>query len=346
MTARDPLASVPRRPLVPGPTPLEPASDLGRALGVRRGLWAKRDDLTGPGLSGNKVRKLEFLLADASTSGCDALVTVGAAQSNHARLTAITGIAAGFDVHLVLGGGRPEAIEGNLLLGQLSGANIHYEDSEDWAVLERRLGEIADGLTAAGRRPYVIPMGGSTPVGVRGYVAGFLELRGQLRAAGVTGATLVLASSTGGTQAGLLAGLTMSGGDAIAGIVGVDVAKASTDLERDVVALADGTLETLGVSVRVDERDAVVAPAPGGAYGEVTEEGSRGFRVGLRTCGLVTDPVYSAKALGALPRLEREGIVTSDGPLVFLHTGGQPALFTRRYADEILPQRIEQGVPQ
>lgn len=158
------------------PTPLQPAPKLGEALDLGRSLWVKRDDLTGPGLGGNKVRKLEHLLADAVDQGADCIVTVGAGQSNHARLTAILGALAGFEVHLVLGGGSSVAWEGNILLNRLAGATLHFVESEDWQRLAESLQDVSEGLREKGRRPYAVPMGGSTAVGALGYVRAYLEL--------------------------------------------------------------------------------------------------------------------------------------------------------------------------
>lgn len=336
---RDVVDSFPRLPLVPQATPLEHTPPLAAALDFGRDLWVKRDDLTGPGLGGNKVRKLEYLLAAARGMGCDALVTVGAAQSNHARLTAITGAAAGFDVHLVLGDGEPSEIQGNLVLDHLAGATLHHAESTDWAVLDEAHQEVVSALERDGRRPYPIPMGGSTPVGALGYVRAYLEILGQLEIEGRSAAAIVHASSTGGTQAGLLAGraLTRAARKQQAPIVvGVDVAKTGDDLGEDVLRLANDVLALLEVDAHVADDDVLLVDAAGGAYGEVTHEGARALVAGLRTSGLVTDPVYSAKALGALGRLETDTVVAANATVVFLHTGGQPALFTDRYATDVI----------
>jgi 1-aminocyclopropane-1-carboxylate deaminase/D-cysteine desulfhydrase-like pyridoxal-dependent ACC family enzyme len=217
------LGAVPRRPFAHLPTSLQPAPKLAAALGLRRPLWLKRDDLTGPGLGGNKVRKLEYLLADAAAQRADCVVTVGAGQSNHARLTAILGGVAGLEVHLVLGGGSPVTWDGNLLLDRLAGATIHVVETEDWDRLAEARRELAEDLRRRSRHPYEVPMGGSTAVGAMGYVDGFLELLDQLDAAGLDAGGIVHASSTGGTQAGLLAGRALAGRGPR--VFGVDVAK-------------------------------------------------------------------------------------------------------------------------
>lgn len=318
------------------PTPLHPAPRLARSLGVRRELWVKRDDLTGPGLGGSKVRKLEYLLADAERAGADVLVTVGAGQSNHARLTAVLGATRGFEVHLVLGGGMPPAWEGNALIGRLAGAVVHPVDSDDWGVLAERLAEVTAELRRCGRRPYPIPMGGSTPLGSLGYAAAYLELLNQLEARGLEAEWVIHASSTGGTQAGLLVGRMAAGRGPR--VVGVDVAKGGEPLREAVHRLAVEGAKLLGVGGEPDEPFVVEGAGP--AYGAVTPEAARVLVRALRSDGLLVDPVYSAKALAALPVLSER--LEGTGPLVFLHTGGQPALFARRYATDVLEQGGDQ----
>jgi 1-aminocyclopropane-1-carboxylate deaminase/D-cysteine desulfhydrase-like pyridoxal-dependent ACC family enzyme len=290
----------------------------------------KRDDLTGPGLGGSKVRKLEYLLADAERRGADCLVTVGARQSNHARLTAVLGAVKGFEVHLVLGGRDLEGWEGNALVGRLAGARVHLVDTEDWAVLGEALASVGQELERAGRSPYLIPMGGSTPVGALGYAAAYLELLDQLDGQGLQADWVVHATSTGGTQAGLLAGRVLAGRGPR--VVGVDVAKGPEPLEETVARLTRQTLDLLDVDGQPDPP--LVVEGAGPAYGAVTEEAVLAMVAALRAEGLLLDPVYSAKALAAVPDLCRS--LPGQGAIVFLHTGGQPALFTDRYATQVL----------
>jgi 1-aminocyclopropane-1-carboxylate deaminase/D-cysteine desulfhydrase-like pyridoxal-dependent ACC family enzyme len=330
------VRALPKDELVPAPTPLEDAAHLAGALGLGRHLLVKRDDLTGPGMGGNKVRKLEHLLADAGRHGADTLVTVGAASSNHCRLTAVCGAATGFDVHLVLGAGAEEP-EGNVLLDRLAGATLHTMETEDWGELGARLSDVTTELRDGGRTPYEIPLGGSTTIGARGYVDAWFELLDALDARGAGAAAVVHASSTGGTQAGLLAGRALTGRGPR--VIGVDVAKGGEGLAGWVEQLANRTLTELGSDARVREDDVTVVEG-GGAYGEVTDEVARSIAIGIRHHGLVTDPVYSGKALAALARIERDGLLPGGGPLVFLHTGGQPALFTRSVAAGVL-ERID-----
>jgi 1-aminocyclopropane-1-carboxylate deaminase/D-cysteine desulfhydrase-like pyridoxal-dependent ACC family enzyme len=328
------LKDLPRRAFGLLPTPLHPVPELAKALGMRRPLLVKRDDLTGPGLGGNKVRKLEFLVGAAVAEGADALVTVGAEQSNHARLTAILGAACGLEVHLVLGGDSPSDWQGNQLLDRLAGARLHFASSDDWDVLEHDLNRVGADLAAQGHSPYVIPMGGSTLVGAFGYVAAYSELLTQLDDARVEADWIVHASSTGGTQAGLTAGRVLAGRGPR--IFGADVAKGGLPLVEKTRELANALLVHAGADARVSENDVHTTDFAVSGYGEVTEEAARALTECLRVSGFLLDPVYSAKAMAALPDLDRRGALPGDGAVVFLHTGGHPALFADRYANEVL----------
>ena len=258
------------------------------------------------------------------------MVTVGAAQSNHARLTAILGRVVGLEVHLVLGGGRPAEPAGNLLLDRLAGATVHAVDSEDWDVLADALSRTTKELEAAGGRPYAVPIGGSTSVGAVGYARAYLELLDQLDRAGVRADWVVHASSTGGTQAGLLAGRALAGRGPR--VFGVDVAKGGPELRGTALALANETLARCGAGPSVTPEDVFTTDFTGPAYGELTPEARQAIETALGTEGLVLDPVYSAKAVAALPVLAEAGSLPGDGAVVFLHTGGQPALFATEYA--------------
>lgn len=326
-------AVAPRSVIVPAPTPLEEAPALAEALQLGTRLLVKRDDLTGPGLGGNKVRKLEYLLADAARLGKRTLLTVGAAQSNHARLTAVTGRNAGFAVHLVLGGGAAEP-EGNLLLDELAGAVLHRQGTDDWAELAGALDEVAAELAGGGHDPYVVPMGGSTAVGALGYVTGYAELLAQLDEVGVDASWVVHASSTGGTQAGLLAGRALAGRGPR--VYGVDVAKGGVVLRERVRELVGETLALLEAPAGLPAPEVRTLGAAGHGYGELDDATADALLLALRSVGLVADPVYSAKALAGLGELARTGLLEGAEAVVFLHTGGQPALFTGRYRDTLL----------
>ncbi len=198
------LDAIPRSQLATLPTALE----RGPGLPGGARLWVKRDDLTGLGAGGNKARKLEFLCAEALRDGARSLVTIGAAQSNHCRMTAAAGAVLGLEVHLVLSGDRPLRPTGNQLLAQMFGAQLHFVGCppQHWGELEIAREKLADELAAQGAAPHSIPIGGSTPVGALGYLAAYFELVEQCRAVGIVPAAIVHASSSGGTHAGLVAG--------------------------------------------------------------------------------------------------------------------------------------------
>jgi D-cysteine desulfhydrase family pyridoxal phosphate-dependent enzyme len=305
------------------PTPLEPLPRLGARIGIAD-LWVKRDDLTGLALGGNKARKLEFLLADALAEGADCLVTGGGPQSNHARITAAAAASAGLDCHLALAGPAPAHTDGNLLLDHLLGATLHFEGAVDYYDIERDIERVAARLSAEGRRPYAIPVGGASVTGAAAYALAVDELHAQLDAIGAPPFDwIVVADGSGGTQAGLLAGL----GAAATQVLGVDVGT-RPDLDTAVPALARATAEHLG---RPD------APGPtivdhdhvGRGYGWASEGAVTAMRDAARTEGLILDPVYSAKAMHALTTHAASGRV--GGRVLFWHTGGAPAMFAREF---------------
>lgn len=340
----DPLREPPiaRSRLATLPTPLEAAPTVVEG-GPR--LWVKRDDLTGLGGGGNKARKLEFLCGAAEADGARAIVTVGAAQSNHCRMTAAAGARLGIEVHLVLSGDAPEAGadgEGNQLLSALFGAQLHFTGAEEshWGELEIAREALTEQLAADGLRPMSIPIGGSTAVGAVGYAVAFAEIIDQCRAAGFGPAAIVFTSSSGGTHAGLLAGRAamIARGELTAAdapeIVAIGVAKGVVMGHPDVAALADDTLDLLGLGPSsatgacVDTADVQVDDGwIGDDYAIPTDAGDEAVAWGARHGGWLLDRTYSGKGLsGALGSI-RAGRWSSDDDVVFIHTGGWPALF-------------------
>jgi len=321
------LADVPSVRLATLPTPLEPGPDLPG--GAR--LLVKRDDLTGLGMGGNKARKLELLCGAARAASADVLVTVGAEQSNHARMSAAAGAVLGLDTHLVLGGDPEAPATGNRLLAELFGATVHQPGSDDWAALSAELERVTDELRAAGRRPYAFPLGGSTATGALGFMLAWDELMGQCDALDVQPAAIVHASSTGGTHGGLLAGRAAdtAAGARVPDVVAIGVAKEpGRDLAADGARLAAECLALSGLpgadleaSVELDERWL----APG--YAVPSEAGDDAIRWAARHGGWVLDRTYSGKALGGLLGRAREGRYGPGDMVVFWHTGGQPAVF-------------------
>lgn len=308
------------------PTPLE----AGPMLDGGSRLWVKRDDLTGLGGGGNKARKLEFLCGEAVATGARALVTVGAAQSNHCRMTAAAGARLGLETHLVLSGDRPDGATGNQLLSMLFGAQLHFTgaDERHWGELEVAREAVSDQLVAEGLSPYSIPIGGSTAVGALGYAAAFIELLDQCEAAGITPSQVVFTSSSGGTHAGLLAGRAAAahGGRAVPDVVAIGVAKGVNIGRPDVAGLANQTLSLMQSTAIVAEEDVEVDVRwIGDDYAIPTEAGDAAIRWGAQHGGWLLDRTYSGKGCSGLLGRAAEGLLGAD--VVFVHTGGWPALF-------------------
>ena len=321
------ITAQPRAELATLPTPLE----RGPLLPGGARLWVKRDDLTGLGMGGNKARKLEHLCGAAMAEGADTLVTVGAGQSNHCRMTAAAGARLGLDVHLVLGGAPPERPAGNQLLSALFGARAHHAGTDDWGELEEAKDELASELRSQGRRPFTIPIGGSTAIGAAGFAAAFAELMAQCADAGCHPRAVVHATSSGGTHAGLLAGraAVAAGGEAVPDVVAFAVAKGILLAESYTAELADETLAHLGLDdVRVDAADVhLEGSALGDEYAVPTPEADDALLWAARHGGWVLDRVYTAKAFAGLLSLATAGRWGPDDDVVFWHTGGQPAVF-------------------
>lgn len=306
-------------PLAHLPTPLDEAPRLSDALGIE--LLVKRDDQTGLALGGNKARKLEYLVADARARGCHTLVAAGGAQSNFARMTAAAAARLGMACHLVLGGRAPERAGGNVVLDRLLGATLHFAGSADWRALEEGVAKIAQEI---GPASYPMPIGGATAVGALGYVFAADELLAQMP---TPPDWVVLADGSGGTHAGLLAGLP-----AQVKVLGVDVARPPRPHAEHVPRLA---AETAALAGRAFPGGAFhLADHTGPRYGSVTEECVAAVRLAARSEALVLDPVYTGKAFAGLVAAAREGRIS--GRVVFLHTGGAPALFAEGYAEAVV----------
>ena len=320
---------LPRASLALVPTPLERGPELP---GGQR-LWVKRDDLTGLGMGGNKVRKLEFLCGDAIRTGARSLVTVGAAQSNHCRLTAAAGAVLGIEVHLVLSGDRPERPVGNQLLSALFGAQLHYTGAHEshWGELMIAADSLAEALAADGAAPYAIPIGGSTATGALGYAAAFFELMEQCSAGGVEPAAVVHTSSSGGTHAGLVAGraLWRALGHQVPEVLAIGVAKGVNIGVPDVVGLAGDALELLGRSADLVEPSDVQLDADwlGDDYAVPTAAGDDAMRWAATAGGWVLDRTYTGKGLAGLLGNAADGRWPPGADVIFVHTGGMPAVF-------------------
>jgi D-cysteine desulfhydrase len=313
-------------PLVVLPTPFEPLPRLAAALGMEPGaLWVKRDDVSGLAGGGNKARKLEYLCADAVAGACDVLVTGGGQQSNHVRMTAAAANRLGLDCVVVVPGAAPATASGNVLLDELFGPEfVRIEASGagmDHAAIETAIVATTERLAAEGRRPYGIPLGGASPVGALGYVGAAAELLGQaVDAIGHEPDLVVVASGTGGTQAGLAVGIGNH-----ARILAVDVG-ARPDLDDIIpakvaaVAALAGMPEPAGTPVIDHARI-------GRCYADLTDACRDAIVLAARTEGLLLDPVYTGKAMAGLIAARSEGRIGPSTRTVFVHTGGTPALF-------------------
>lgn len=321
----------PRVALATLPTPLERAASLERALrdeGCARvpRIYIKRDDLLSLGMGGNKIRNLEFQIGQALADGATDVVTAGRTQSNHCRLTAAACARTGLRAHLVLNGMPPPVETGNLLLDRLFGAKIYFTLSEDRAARQAWIDSMA-GVSGAfeGRRAAVIPVGGSDVRGALGHVLAAGELLAQSAALGFTPAAVVLASATGGTQAGLVCGLRRLG--STAPVTGFTVAFTAAEFTPGLVTLASGVAAEIGLPPPAPGEFIVDESMLGGGYGAPTPEAAAAITTLARTEGLVADPIYTGKGVAGLLAMIRAGAFAEDEPVVFIHTGGGPALF-------------------
>ncbi len=304
---------------------------LSEALAGPR-LWIKRDDCTGLAGGGNKTRKLEYLLAEALDAGADCVLTTGAIQSNHARQTAAAAAKLGLECHLLLEEevNRTDADyggSGNLLIDRLCRAHLHCfrRDTDMPLALET----LANKLRAQGRRPYAIPVGGSSARGALGYVRCAQELLQQSRTLAIDVDLVVHASGSAGTQAGLLAGFAALGADIP--VLGICVSRPAAEQEEKVMGLVAESLSLLEVSAPFPRRRVRAnGDYVGEGYGIPTAGMIEAVRLGARLEGLLLDPVYTGKAMAGLIDLVQKGALDKASNVVFLHTGGAAALFAYR----------------
>ncbi len=318
------MSSLPRVPLAQLPTPVHPLERLTAELSGPQ-LWIKRDDLTGFALGGNKVRKLEYLLAAAQSEGAHTLITAGAVQSNHCRQTAAAAARYGFESVLVLEGDEPEQTTGNLLLDELFGAEIVWAGK---ANLEEALRLVQESAAAKGQRPFLIPVGGSSPLGALAYAEAMAEFLQQ----GVEADRIVLATSSGGTLAGLLAGAELHGYPGR--ITGIRIGEHRGSERENLTDLVRETAGLLGQDLRIDPatidlREDYLGPG----YGVLTELERGAIELFARLEGILLDPVYTGRAAGGMLDLIQRGEIGSQERVLFWHTGGTPALFA--YADQL-----------
>ena len=321
------MTNISRVNLAHSPTPIEALPRLSDGLGGPR-LLIKRDDLTGLAFGGNKTRKLEFLLAEARDRGAKTLISGGALQSNHCRQTAAAAARFGFRCILVLTGEKPKQPSANLLLDELFGAEIIYVANRKDR--DRILQETFDRTGKDGMKPYLVPYGGSSPTGALGYAFAMKELMEQ----NIRADWVVFATSSGGTQAGLLLGQQVFGYKGK--LLGISVDESEEWLKQHVSELASLAGEKLGKRVEFTP-DEVLANANycSAGYGVLTEQEREAIRLFANLEGLLLDPVYTGRAAAGTIDLIRKGFFNRDDTVLFLHTGGQPALFADQYANKL-----------
>jgi D-cysteine desulfhydrase len=323
------LARFPRRRYTEGLTPLEAAPRFSAALGGPN-IFIKRDDLLGLAAGGNKTRKLEFLVADALAQGADTLITCGAVQSNHCRLTLAAAVKEGLKCRLVLeeripNSYKPEASGNNFLFRLLGVEKIKVvPGGSDMAGAMRM---VADEVSAEGRKAYIIPGGGSNPIGATGYVACAEEILAQAFEKGINIDRVVCASGSAGTHAGLVTGFY--GNNSNIPVVGIDVSRPKEVQEKLVYDLVQKTAARVGVRSEVP-RDAVLCFGDyvGRGYSIPTPQMADAVRMLARTECILLDPVYTGKAMAGLIDLVRKGFFRKDENVLFVHTGGSPALYS------------------
>jgi D-cysteine desulfhydrase len=329
------LAKFPRRRYTAGQTPIEKAHRFSEALDGPD-IYIKRDDLLGLSAGGNKTRKLEFLVADALAQGADTLITCGAVQSNHCRLTLSAAVKEGLKCRFVLeervpGSFDPKA-SGNIFLYNLLGIEeikVVQAGSDLMAEME----QVAEELAAEGRKGYIIPVGGSNAIGATGYVACAQEILDQTFELGLNIDALVCASGSAGTQAGLVTGFY--GCNMNIPVVGINVSQAKEEQEDIVYGLVRETANHVGINFEIP-RDTVTCFGDyvGPGYSLPTPEMAEAVKLVARTEGILLDPVYTGKAMAGLIDLVRQGYFKKESTILFVHTGGSPALYV--YADYLL----------
>ena len=306
------------------PTPIEELPRLSAILGGPQ-LWVKRDDLTGLAFGGNKTRKLEFVLANAQAIGAATLITVGAAQSNHCRQTAALAARFGLDCILVLSGNPTQGASGNLFLDELFGAEIVWTSREERALTLQKTFEIAK---ENGREPYLIPLGASDPIGTLGYMTAFNEILSQQ----ISADWIVVASSSGGTQAGLVLGAVLQ--EWKGKVLGISIDEPAEHLRVTVAKLATDASSLAGERLNINSKNVLVNDDYlGRGYGVMDQPEREAIHLFARHEGLLLDPVYTGRAAAGMIDLIRRGYFKPGDKVLFWHTGGTPALFADTYRD-------------
>ena len=331
------MNNIPRTHFAHLPTPIEEMPRLSEALGGPR-LLIKRDDQTGLAFGGNKTRKLEFLVAEAQEQGAKTLISGGAMQSNHCRQTAAAAAKYGFECTLVLTGELPAKPSANLLLDELFGAKIvPVPDRKD---RDRILQETFDNAVADGKKPYLVPYGGSSPTGALGYAFAVEELINQIRTLSFSKTRssevdwIIFGTSSGGTHAGLVLGQRVFGFQGK--VLGISIDESEEWLKEHVSKLATDAGEKMGERIQFTPADVLAnADFCGAGYGVLTDAEREAVKLFAKYEGLLLDPVYTGRAAAGMIALIRKGFFKKDETVLFWHTGGQPALFADKYANKV-----------
>ena len=332
MAIKDLISKYPRLELTPLPTPLVYMKNLSEYLGGPR-IFVKRDDIGSLAFGGNKTRKLEFIMAQAVNEGCDTVVTLGGVQSNWVRQTVAAAKALGMEAVAVLEGEKPEHIQGNLMLDMLMGAELIYmpgipQDVEDQEIASvfPITGPIAEELRKKGRRPFLAPLGGATPIGNLGYINMTGELLDQAAAMGIRPRHIFVGTGTGGTHAGLQLGLRLAKSDVK--LHGISVSFHTRPKEEEIAEMCNASMEFYGIDESFSSGDISVDYSQVGAgYGAVTPEAVEAVRLAAKLEGLIMCHTYAGKTLAGLIAAVRRGDIPKDEDVIFVHTGGGTADF-------------------
>lgn len=320
------LLLLPRLELAKLPTPLDRVENLGKSLGDLD-LWFKRDDLTGFGLGGNKVRSLEYLAADAMKVNSNILITGGSPGSNHVRTTMAVAAHLGLKGVAVLSGTRPSKTNGNLLLNQLLDAKLVFTGNPDRSYIDNYIEDEAERLRGKGESPYMIRRGGVSSLGCIGYVSAAVEICSQLQSLNLNPDILLCATGCGVTQAGLLVGFKLMGLNCR--LYGITVSRTRDECIAYIKQLINETEDVLGLDSRVKNDEIFVFDEYiGEGYSVPTSEGIDAIRLVAQTEGIFLDPIYTGKAMAGLTDLVKKDLIGSDNTVIFLHTGGSPSIFS------------------
>ncbi len=329
------LARLPRVDLGKWPTPLHELPRLSDALGGPR-IFIKRDDLSGLAFGGNKCRKLEYLLSDAKQRGVDTLIATGSAQSNFALQMAAAACKLGMKSYLVLFKGLHPEMQGNMLLHSILGSKVSLVDIADskemFTVLPQRMNQLADELRSQGCNPWIIPVGGSVPLGTAGWAYAAEEIERQLGEQGIDIQHVILANGSGGTQAGLVLGFKYL--RTPVKVIGISVLSKRNEAKNTVVTQVNETAKLLGLDIAMTPEEVTVYDDYiGQGYGIPTREGIEAVKLVARTEAILLDPVYTGKSMAGLVDLIRKGVFSKNESVLFVHSGGGAADFA--YSQEL-----------